>query len=674
MARTYNKTSPYWEARRAGFAAAPAPQPIHVHTEAPALAVKSSPFPDIGYGSTEVAHASAVPGSSASIRGPQVNNGLRDPGGFENIRALPLSYATFGDNRDGYFGVKEAVELCMRAYSGVAVIRNAIEIAVEFSCQPLYIKTSNQTVKTFFQEWFHAVGMQKLKEEYFREYFRSGNVFLYKFSGKFGPAYYKNFQQSFGATNNRVPIRYSLLNPSNVFVPTGLTYPYTYVRLLSIYEIERLRNPITEQDKQVYNDLPKFVKDQIKVTSAYPLGIYIPMDAERLRFSFYKKQSYEPLAIPMCYPILSSVEWKLALTKMDKALARTIEHAILLVTTGETGTEYNGGNGINPNNIARLQNLFTNQTIGRVLVADFTTSAKWLIPDIQEILGPQKYEVVNQDILDGLQSIMGGGKDGEKFANAQTKVKIFIQRMKEGQDAFLNDFLMPEIVQICADMGFRTVPKIGFRPIDLGDDTVVARVYAQLGQLGILTAKQVVKAIETGVLPDGDEMDADQIEYQKLRDKGQYLPLVGASIQDGPQQEGGGAMGRPPGTGVKMPGKKPGQIGTSKGDAFSIGAYVEGLRRSELLAADVEKSLKKRFKVKDLNEAQAKVAASLCNTIMAIHPKDEWNASIPAMIKTPLQIPTTIADELDAIATEHGVDNLDAILLMHAKVKAPDTV
>lgn len=670
MPRQYNKTSVWWQERKAGPAHAAAP--VHIHTEAAAPVIQTKPFPDISYGSTEVAYAGSVPSSSAVQRGAGGNQYGADPAGFENIRTMSLSYASFGDNRQ-YYGIRDAVDLCMRAYGGVPAIRNAIEMATEFSCQPLYIKTDNQTVKTFFHEWFHAVQMHKLIEEFMRERYRSGNVFLYKFSGKFGPSYYKHFQESFGTTNNRIPIRYTLLNPASVFVPTGLTFPYTYTRLLSIYEIERLRHPMTEQDKQVFNDLPQFVKDQIKVTAAYPLGIFIPMDPERLRFSFYKKQSYEPLATPMCWPILPAVEWKLTLMKMDKALARTIEHAILLVTTGEAATQYNGGNGINPNNIARLQNLFSNQTIGRVLVADYSTEAKWLIPPLEDLLGPAKYEVVNQDILDGLQSIMGG-KDSDKFANAQTKVKIFIQRLKEGQDAFLNDFLMPEIVQICDDMGFRTVPKIGFRPIDLQDDTVVARVYAQLAQLGILTGKQTVKAIETGVLPDADEMDAEQEEYAKLRDKGQYLPLVGASMQDGPQDGGGGPTGRPPGPGVKMPNRKRGQIGTSRGEAFSIKAYVENMNACQTLVGEIAAKVQKQFKVNKLDERQTGIVHSLADIVMATQPRNRWSDAVASVIKTPIQVPAAIASEIDDIATEYGVDNRDAILLRLSRTKTPDSV
>ncbi len=668
--RSYTKkNTEYWENRKNIAPAAQIPA-ITIQNGLSAPNITPVPTPDINYGSTQVSkagqsYASSGGESTTSVRGRQLNNGTVDAGAFQNIRALPLPWECGGGGSRDYVGMNNAITLCSRAWAGVSVARNAIEVAVEFSNQPLYIKTSNETVKKFFQEWFYAVKMEKLKEQFFREYYRSGNVFLYKFDGKFGPAYYKNFQQSFGTKANKIPIRYSLLNPSNVFVPTGLTYPYTYVRLLSTYDIARLKNPLTEQDKQVYESLPAEVKSQITAGGNNPVGIYIPMDPSRLRFAFYKKQDYEPLAVPMIYPVLPDLEWKMALKKMDMSLARTIERAILLVTTGEKVDQYGGG--INQNNIARLQALFQNQTIDRTLVADYTVDAKWLIPDIEEILGPDKYKIVNDDIREGLQSILSGN---DKFANAQIKAKIFIQRLEEGQKEFLNEFLMPEIVSICENMGFRTVPKVGFQKIDLQDEAITARIYAQLGQLGILTAEEVVQALETSVLPDADEMVTSQQEYKKARDKGLFNPLIGGQKDDGT----GNANGRPPGTsGIKQSTKKVSPIGTSRGyDAFSIAAIVRNMKASEELVDEVTKTLKKRFKVKALNEAQEGVAQSLAKIVMATQPREKWKVSVASTLEKPPVISKDVESDLDGIAETYEVDSWMAGILRHSRTSAPE--
>lgn len=666
MARKYNKSSPYWENR-----SKPAMPAITIQTQqANAGTVPNpSPFPEIPYGS-EIAVGAAVGSNPETlVRGRQLNSPTSDAGAFQNIKSLPSPYVGFDGTRD-YIGGTDAINLCARAWGGIAIIRNAIEVAVEFSTQNLYVKSDNKTVETFFKEWFKAIQINKLTEQALREYYRSGNVFLYRFDGKFGPQYYGNFQSSFGAKANRVPIRYELLNPSNVFIPAGISFPYTYVRMLSTYECERLRNPITEQDKQVYKDLPPEAKEQIRTGASNPMGVYLQMDPKRLRYFFYKKQDYEPLAIPMVWPVLPDVEWKLTLTKMDKALARTIEHAILLITMGEKPDQYNGGNGINQNNIARVQALMNNPTIGRVLVADYTVKGQWLVPPIQEILGPEKYQVVNEDIREGLQSILTGS---DKFANAQIKAKIFIQRLEEGQNRFLNDFLLPEVKQVCDIMNFRTVPDIGFQPIDLQDETVMSRVYTQLGQLGILTAEQVIEAIQTQVLPNASEMRSGQEQYMKDRDKGLYNPLIGGKQYE----EGGGpaANGRPGGTTkIKQSGPRSSSpIGTSKAaDAFSVKSYTEYVKEAGSLSVEVEKALKKRFKIKaTLTEAQQKIAQSIVKTIVAVKAPKDWKASVASVIENPPVVPNDIGNEMDEIAAKYQVDALDAAILRHCRTEAP---
>ena len=661
MARTYTKRSEYWQNRSAAKTVSPLPPP----TQPVAPQINSNPFPEINYGSeydervpSQVAYASN-PNAAPSVvyRSRQENNGTVDFYAFQNIRALPSSLTNYMGSRD-YIGVRDAIELCVRAYNGVPALRNAIEVCVEFSNQPLWIKCSNQTVKTFFQEWFNAVLMERLKEQFFREYYRSGNVFIYKFDGKFGPSYYKNFQQSFGAKDNKVPIRYEILNPSNIFAPTGLTFPYTYARLLSTYDLERLRNPITEQDKQVFNSLPENVKMQMRNGASNTYGIWIPLEPKRLRFAFYKKQSYEPMATPFAFPVLPSIEWKLALSKMDVSLARTLERAILLITTGEGPNQYNGGNGINQNNIGRLQSLFNNQTIARVLVADYTTKGQWLIPEIQDILGPEKYEVVDRDIREGLQSILVGE---DKFANAQIKAKVFIQRLVEGQNVFLNDFLMPEILQICDTMGFRHVPKIGFQKINLNDEIMFARVATQMAQLGLLTADELNTALETGILPDKEESETNQVNYRNLRDKGLYAPLTGAPAAPN---------GRPAGTsGIKQSTKQVSPQGTNRAShAFSIKGYTEGLKEGEKLINEISDSFKKKFKVKKLNEKQIEVVQSFARAIMLSQPKEKWASSIAEAIKSPPVINKEINTEIDGIKKEYNVDDWDAVVLYNCKV------
>ena len=63
----------------------------------------------------------------------------------------------------------------------------------------------------------------------------------------------------------------------------------------------------------------------------------------------------------MGYPVLEDIDAKSELKKMDMAIARTMQQAILLVTMGNDPDK----GGINQRNLAAMQELFQNQSVGR---------------------------------------------------------------------------------------------------------------------------------------------------------------------------------------------------------------------------------------------------------------------------------------------------------------------
>ena len=111
--------------------------------------------------------------------------------------------------------------------------------------------------------------------------------------------------------------------------------------------------------------------------------------------------------------------------------------------------------GINPNNLKAMQTLFQNESIGRALIADYTTKAEFIIPDLNKVLGASKYQIVNEDIKEGLQNIIVGK---ENYSSTQVKAQIFLERLKEARNTFLNDFMQPQIKEVCKAMGFRNFP------------------------------------------------------------------------------------------------------------------------------------------------------------------------------------------------------------------------
>ena len=579
---------------------------------------------------------------------------------FSNIREglLPFDYAVSGIN------VRDTIELCQKAYANVAIFRNAIDIMAEFSNSEIFLDGGSKKSRDFITAWFKKIKLWKLTDQYFREYYRSGNIFFYKIDGKFNTEDFIKMTKTYGSVSvNKIPIRYILLNPFDIVArrTTGYETTGVYAKVLSEYEIERLKNPKNDYDREVYEGLPKNIKDNFKMNGYQPDGAKIELEPERLRYSFYKKQDYEPFAVPFGYSVLEDINMKLEFKKIDQAIVRTIENVILLITMGN---EPNKG-GINHNNLAAMQELFRNESVGRVLVSDYTTKAEFVIPDMNKILGYEKYRIVNEDIKEGLQNIIVGS---EKYSNTAVKAEIFLERLKESRQGFLNDFLQPEIKQVCKNMGFRNYPTARFKEVDTKDSTQTQRVATRLMELGLITPEQGMDVINKGVFPDAEEVSKSQEKFVDERKMGYYNPIVGGvpmiepdeGDSDEETQKVPGVPGRPAGTnGI------PQEVSRANISAENI---TKAIKASENLEAFCKKTARKHFKIKRLNKNQNNMLEDLCKKIIVAKDQSDWERTAESCIKNNNEIlKLDLLDKISQTAEDHKLTDYSAAIVYHSK-------
>jgi len=650
MAREYKKTSPYWNQRRSVQAATPQP----VQTAPMPLGQVFAEFSADKHYTESVAACGGVSSSTQTMDNwaPVINSNNLYP----NLRAGIMPFSAEG----GYWTMQVPITLATLAYFNVPLVRNTINLLQDFSISNLDITTDNATVKAFFTKWFESIQLPDFMAQWFLEYYRSGNIFIYKFNGSIAPDKFAKMKTAFAAaTSPELPIRYIILDPKQVYLQVGPTFKNTYSRMLSTFEIERLRNPKTPEDKQMLKDFPPDIQKQIMQYAAQP-WLYVPLDTSRLYYNFYRKQDYEPLAVPMIFPLLNRLEYKLMLERMDMSLVQTMEQVFLLVTAGRAADERNPAT--DPKALQNLSNIFKTQTLGRVLVADYTTEAEWKIPDLKELLGKGKYEQVDKDIREGLGYQFFGD---EKFANAAIKAKMFIKSLNEGRRVFLDNFLRPEIKAICQNVGFKHVPKVEFQEIDAEDKSVLQRIYLQMAQLGLLTPSELNQAIEEGLLPDKVTSIRNQEEYMKLRDKGLYQPLA-------PEKQGD-EQGRPPGgSGTKMPGKKVSPIGTKASYHFNVKKLADTVFAMHALKGEFEKVYRKNYGLKKLNDAQQVFIHAATKAVVINEEEGTWTDKIQAYIDSPKNIPMEVLTELSSISSEFSdpeyvVDDWTAVALYKSK-------
>ena len=379
----------------------------------------------------------------------------------------------------------------------------------------------------------------------------------------------------------------------------------------------------------------------------------------------------------MGYPVLADINWKAELKKMDMAITRTMQQAILLVTMGDTPDR----GGVNQKNLAAMQTLFENQSVGRVLIADYTTKAQFIIPDIANLLDPKKYAMVDKDIQIGLNNVLLG--TGEKFANQSAQIDVFLSRLKQGRAAFLNDFLIPEIKRVSKILGFKSFPTPEFDKLHHGDESLISRVYTRLIEIGVLTPEEGIKAIEDGRLPSAEESQESQEKYKKLRDKGLYEPITGgpetqkelAEMKPAPAapnkkpagEKGSGTnKGVPQKNRIKTPiGERKVKVAASEG--YSLSKVTENLTLASKLNKSVEVELRKAHDIKRLSKQQKEVAESITELIIANEDPKNWEKKIKSYVKKPVDQNLNRIKEVEEIAAEHQIDPYLASILYASK-------
>ena len=124
-----------------------------------------------------------------------------------------------------------------------------------------------------------------MQDKFYREYYRSGNVFIYKFESELSTSEISKITQIFSKEKaqtqvletdksslekvalkkNMIPSRYTILNPADIQLVNRISFAFgNYSKVLSDYELDTLRNPRSDEDLEVFNSLPPEVQEQIK--------------------------------------------------------------------------------------------------------------------------------------------------------------------------------------------------------------------------------------------------------------------------------------------------------------------------------------------------------------------------------------------------------------------------
>lgn len=574
---------------------------------------------------------------------------------FKNIDdgLLPFDYSRDSVN------VRDAIQLCQKAYFNIPAFRSTIDMLSDFADSDLFLEGGSAKARNFVNAWFKRIKIHDIKSQYFREYYRSGNVFMYRVDGKIKTADTGRILETYGATKSvPIPIKYLIINPTDIATKGSISFnDFQYFKVLTPYEISRLKDPKTEHEIEMYNSLPEDVQVRIQNNTATTTErLYIKLASELLHVVFAKKQDYEPLSVPYAFSVLDDINKKLELKKIDQAISRSIENVVLLVTMG---AEPDKG-GVNHKALAAMQNIFKNQSVGRVLVSDYTTKADFVIPDLRKVVGPEKYEILNRDIQEGLQNVLLGDN---KYADGQLKMKIFIQRLEESRQQFIRDFLQPEIRRICKDAGMRSWPEVKFIKTDTLDNSDMTKLATRMMELGVLTPQQGMEVINTGIFPKSESMEAAQDAFKEQREEGYYMPLVN-SINLYQNEEDSAPEAKPEAAPIAPSGGRP--VGVSNSN-FSKKHIVEATQMVSEFELRAYRDFALKFGLEELDDERRDLVSRACESIIVSKPRVEWDETLSSVVDNLDNLSKLNVDpEVLDMGSKHQLDDMSAAILYHS--------
>lgn len=594
----------------------------------------------------DYASMSSVTSFARSRDGGHSERGGKPAGELNNINkgVSPSS------GRNGCISVHDAIDLTQMAYYNAAIFRSTIDMQTDFSNSKLHFKGAKGVSLKFFQKWYEKINGWALAQQWFREWFRSGNVFTYRFDAKMDTNEFRRITRSasqLAKAGKTFPIKYIVFNPCDMKCLGTISFTSCpYGKVLNNYEVSRLKNPQTEEDRQFLRSLSPEARKQIN----QGMNPVIELKPERLSAVFNGKQDYEAMAVPPYYGVLTDLNLKMELRAGDAVIARAIDYATLLITCGD---EKRSGKDIQ-SQTAALESLFRAQSTGRIIFSDYTTKGQFIIPDLKTIFGVAKYEAISEDIANGLCNIF---YSNDKFANAQLKIKIFAERLSQAREAYLQMFLLPEMRKIAEEWGFQSIPDVQFEDVNLNDQVEQMKIFSRLFENGAITQEELLDSFDTFQLPTPGDSVESQREFKKMRDEGLYEPILGGSKKE--------EEGRPEGS--KAPKRvNVGPIGGSV--VTNMDKIKETVKALDELKVSVESAYKGQTGCKRVSGKHKEICDHVIEAIVINESAEKWDTSIADYLKNPYGQPANkIKEEILAMRDDLQIPLDSAVLLFHSK-------
>lgn len=452
----------------------------------------------------------------------------------------------------------EAYKKAIEYYYIDPVIGSSVNLLSNLATRGFENDIDDDNIKNFFDVWCFDIGISELLEYMFLDFFKVGVVHTYKVIANYEPriSYLspvpgKSMKKSkssalrkeTAAPKGTIPVSYTILNPLLVKIDGNLLFNKFSIKLSPPPELtELLKKPtkeLTTEEKELIKILPKDIK------AAAESGTEILLPSESVSSITYRKQPYERYARPRISRVFDALDYKKALQEADISTLDGITNYILKITVGND--EYPV---TSESELEAVAQLFNTPSKSFEVVWNHTLSVEKIVsPEIENVLGKDKYEQVNQDLMLGL-SIPRALLDGEgNTATLEFAVKGVLEEINYARRQVEN-WIYKEYRQIAEAVGFDRFPKVRWDEGILRDTILYMNIISQMVDRRMLSYNTALESLGFDFKNERNNMEneLDMVKSGTFGLHGSPWQATTKTGTDGTKPVGTPPSGRPTGT------------------------------------------------------------------------------------------------------------------------------
>ena len=358
-----------------------------------------------------------------------------------------------------------------------------VDLLVNFSAKGFENDIDDPDIKYFYDSWNIQVNFKKVVRWIFQDFFRVGLVRTYKVLGKYDPpvSYLKppestalDVSPETSArkkkwSSSHVPVKYTVLNPLLVNIEGSLLFDMTKVTLSPSSELKALLRKKDKELTQEEKDLIKLLPQEFK--NAVMSGKNILLDQESVGVVDYRRLPYERYPRPRGARSFDSLDYQTKLREADVSTLDGISNYILKITIGND--EYPC---TSQDELSKIANLFNTPSKSFNVVWNHTLNIEKIVsPEIEAVLGQDKYKQVNEDLTGAfgvIRALIDGVGQGLSANGIALATKSVIEEINYARDE-VSDWIYHEYREVAESTGFDRYPRVRWDDMTLKDEIMM---------------------------------------------------------------------------------------------------------------------------------------------------------------------------------------------------------